>query len=202
MSCRPAGIYSYASIAAHCPCSTRKPADQPVPPFRPLHVLHMQESRAALAPMASGFRDGSWPCGAAPKLPAWCARACNATPRHRQVVSGESWKAAASSQCGRRCRKRFTTTIMELYRQRWQIGLAIKRLESLLDLRHLPKGSSQRAGMTASKTFCQFARRVAGGSSRRFFPLRLWSRRSVIAAGGKPASCCENCVTLFCRPST
>lgn len=60
--------------------------------------------------------------------------------KHRKVISKESWKAATYFAVWTTLPETFSATaIMELYRQRWQIELAIKRLKSLLGLGHLPK---------------------------------------------------------------
>jgi len=60
--------------------------------------------------------------------------------KHRKVISTETWKAAAYFAVWTTLPETFSpAAVMELYRQRWQIELAIKRLKSLLGLGHLPK---------------------------------------------------------------
>lgn len=60
--------------------------------------------------------------------------------KHRKVISAESWRAAAYFAVWTTLPETFSASaVMELYRRRWQIELAIKRLKSLLGLGHLPK---------------------------------------------------------------
>lgn len=60
--------------------------------------------------------------------------------KHRKVISTETWKATAYFALWTTLPETFSAAaIMELYRQRWQIELAIQRLKSLLGLGHLPK---------------------------------------------------------------
>lgn len=60
--------------------------------------------------------------------------------KHRKTISTATWKAAAYFAVWTTLPETFpASTVMELYRQRWQIELAIKRLKSLLGLGHLPK---------------------------------------------------------------
>lgn len=60
--------------------------------------------------------------------------------KHRKVLSANSWQAAAYFAVWTTLPETFSAAaILELYRQRWQIELAIKRLKSLLGLGHLPK---------------------------------------------------------------
>ena len=60
--------------------------------------------------------------------------------KHRKVISPESWKAAAYFAAWTTLPDTFSAPeVLELYRLRWQIEMAIKRLKSLLGLGHLPK---------------------------------------------------------------
>ena len=60
--------------------------------------------------------------------------------KHRKIISEESWKAAAYFAAWTTLPDTFSpAAVLELYRLRWQIELAIKRLKSLLGLGHLPK---------------------------------------------------------------
>lgn len=60
--------------------------------------------------------------------------------KHRKVVSEESWRAAAYFAVWTTLPETFSAAaVLELYRRRWQIEMAIKRLKSLLGLGHLPK---------------------------------------------------------------
>jgi hypothetical protein len=60
--------------------------------------------------------------------------------KHRKTISPESWKAAAYFAAWTTLPDAFSApAILELYRLRWQIELAIKRMKSILGLGHLPK---------------------------------------------------------------
>ena len=60
--------------------------------------------------------------------------------KHRKTISPESWKAAAYFAAWTTLPDTFPApAILELYRLRWQIELAIKRMKSILGLGHLPK---------------------------------------------------------------
>jgi len=60
--------------------------------------------------------------------------------KHRKIVSPESWKAAAYFTVWTTLPDAFpASAVLELYRSRWQIELAIKRMKSILGLGHLPK---------------------------------------------------------------
>jgi hypothetical protein len=60
--------------------------------------------------------------------------------KHRKIVSEESWKAAAYFAAWTTLPSTFSpAAVLELYRLRWQIELAIKRMKSILGLGHLPK---------------------------------------------------------------
>jgi len=60
--------------------------------------------------------------------------------KHRKIVSPESWKAAAYFAVWTTLPDAFpASAVLELYRSRWQIELAIKRMKSILGLGHLPK---------------------------------------------------------------
>ena len=60
--------------------------------------------------------------------------------KHRKTVSPESWKAAAYFATWTTLPDAFSpSAVLELYRLRWQIELAIKRMKSILGLGHLPK---------------------------------------------------------------
>lgn len=60
--------------------------------------------------------------------------------KHRKTISPESWKAAAYFAAWTTLPDTFPApAILELYRLRWQIERAIKRMKSILGLGHLPK---------------------------------------------------------------
>lgn len=60
--------------------------------------------------------------------------------KHRKTISSETWKAAAYYAVWTTLPDTFPApAVMELYRLRWQIELAIKRMKSILGLGHLPK---------------------------------------------------------------
>ena len=60
--------------------------------------------------------------------------------KHRKTISPESWQAAAYFAVWTTLPDTFPATdVLELYRLRWQIEMAIKRMKSILGLGHLPK---------------------------------------------------------------
>jgi hypothetical protein len=60
--------------------------------------------------------------------------------KHRKIISPETWRAAAYFAVWTTLPDTFSApAVMELYRLRWQIELAIKRMKSILGLGHLPK---------------------------------------------------------------
>ena len=60
--------------------------------------------------------------------------------KHRKTISTETWKAAAYFAVWTTLPDTFSApAVLELYRLRWQIELAIKRMKTILGLGHLPK---------------------------------------------------------------
>lgn len=60
--------------------------------------------------------------------------------KHRKTISPETWKAAAYFAAWTTLPDTFSApAVLELYRLRWQIELAIKGMKSILGLGHLPK---------------------------------------------------------------
>jgi hypothetical protein len=60
--------------------------------------------------------------------------------KHRKIISRETWKAAAYFAAWTSLPDTFSApAVLELYRLRWQIELAIKRMKSIMGLGHLPK---------------------------------------------------------------
>lgn len=114
----------------------------PLQRFRSLRVGQVQQwsTRVRCA-------DGSWIPGRllAIRRSVQSARIVRArmeryAKKHRKIISPESWKAAAYFAAWTTLPDTFSPSeVLELYRLRWQIELAIKRLKSLLGLGHLPK---------------------------------------------------------------
>ncbi len=110
--------------------------------FRSLRVGQIQQWRTR-----TRCDDGPWISGRllAVRRSAQATRLVRArmqryAKKHRKVISTETWKATAYFAVWTTLPETFSAAVvMELYRQRWQIELAIKRLKSLLGLGHLPK---------------------------------------------------------------
>ena len=121
---------------------------KPLQLFRALRLGHIQQWPTRTADAA-----GRWIPGRllAVRRSAQATRAVHIrmqryAKKHRKVISAESWKAAAYFAVWTTLPGTFSAAaVMELYRQRWQIELAIKRLKSLLGLGHLPKNDPRSA---------------------------------------------------------
>ena len=87
---------------------------------------------------AQDERRDWWPCGAACSRPVSSVHAWNAMPKSIARPSAQT-VGKPHLPPGPLCRIRFRPAILELYRLRWQIELAIKRMKSILGLGHLPK---------------------------------------------------------------
>jgi len=120
-------------------------ANKPINPlylFRPLRVGQIQQWLTRTAGAEGGWIPGRL---LAVRRSAQATRVVRARMRrharkHRKVISEDSWKAAAYFAVWTTLPETFSASaVMELYRRRWQIELAIKRLKSLLGLGHLPK---------------------------------------------------------------
>jgi hypothetical protein len=83
-----------------------------------------------------------------------------------------------------------SSAILEMYRRRWQIELAFKRLKSLTDVGHLKK--TDEAGAKAwlqGKLMIAFLIEALIAAGESFFPLGVPARhrgRRVAACGGRP----------------
>jgi hypothetical protein len=110
--------------------------------FRSLPVGHVRQWNTRVR-----CADGSWVPGrllavrrSVQSIRIVRARMARYAKKHRKVISPESWKAAAYFAAWTTLPDTFSAPeVLELYRLRWQIEMAIKRLKSLLGLGHLPK---------------------------------------------------------------
>ena len=82
---------------------------------------------------------------------------------------------------------------LDLYRCRWQIELAFRRMKSLMGLGHLPKRDPESLSRLATrKTLHQTSGRTHDRLREKAFPLGLRIGRTEEASGVKPNICCVN----------
>jgi hypothetical protein len=95
--------------------------------------------------------------------------------KKQSKVSPESWEAAQYFFVWTTLADNFPApAVLELYRLRWQIELAFKRMKSIMGVgTPAEKGPGQRARVAARKNLRQPIGRTHGGSGRQVFPLGI-----------------------------
>jgi hypothetical protein len=111
-------------------------------PFRKLRVGQVQQWRTRIPRVGGEWMNGRLialrrSAEATRLARRWLERKAS---KRQEKVSRESWEAAQYFSLWTTLPSTFSgTSVLDLYRLRWQIELAFKRMKSLLGLGHLPK---------------------------------------------------------------
>ena len=97
----------------------------------------------------------------------------NASKKQKKV-SPESWEAAQYFFVWTTLGRSFAALpVLELYRLRWQIELAFKRMKSIMGLGHLPKKDPASARVATRQDLRQSISGAHGRNRRYVFPLGM-----------------------------